>query len=148
MRKYAKVKIVESSKRNRAFDVTTLIQPFTVQNVFQWVCSSIRYKREKKDYWKTPSETLRDKRGDCEDGAILLASLFCSVLPRSERWRVFVCIYEDPAHAVVVYRGRVYDWTQKAVFPLQKAASWKLWYMFNFRNCYAPKENVKKWRSG
>ena len=147
-RGYAKVKVFEQFKRAKPFNVCETLKPLTKDDLFQWVCDNIKYKREKKDYWKLPSETLNDKCGDCEDGAILLASLFLSVLPKREWWRVFVYIFEEPAHAVVVYRGKVYDWTQKAVFPLSQTKSWKLWYMFNFRNAYTIKENIKKWRSG
>jgi len=146
MRGYKRVKVVEKAKRAEAFNVTTLIQPLTPEQVFQWVCRNIKFQRENRDYWQTPIETIRRGVGDCEDGAILLASLFNSVLPRSERWRVFVVIFEEPAHAVVVYRDKVYDWTQKRVFPLAECKNWKLWYMFNFRHAYTTKENVKKWQ--
>jgi len=148
MRKYKRVKIVEKNKRAEPFNVTTLIQPFTVDMVFQLLCDSVKYEMETEDYWQTPTETLKRGLGDCEDGAILLASLFLSVLPKREWWRVFVYIFEKPAHAVVVYRGKVYDWMQKRVFPLREIAHWKLWYMFNYRHAYAPRRNVKKWRSG
>lgn len=151
MRNYERVEIIEKDKRNTAFQVTTLIQQtathsFLTELIFNWVCNNIKYVKEQKDYWKTPRETIIDGEGDCEDGAILLASLFYSLLPKSERWKVFVHIYERPAHAVVVYDGTVYDWTQKRVFPLQEISDWKLWYMFNFRHAYTTKENVKKWR--
>lgn len=145
MHKYARVRIVEKAKRAEPVEVTSLIKPFSVEDVFKWVCNNIKYRREAKDFWQLPSETLKRKRGDCEDGALLLASLFCSILPKSEWWRVFVAVYAKPAHVVVVYRGMVYDWTQKQVFPLSKVPDWRLWYMFNFRHAYTTKENVKKW---
>ena len=145
MRGYKRVRVVEKAKRAEAFNVTTLIQSLTPEQVFQWICRNIKFQREDRDYWQTPIETMRRGVGDCEDGAILLASMLYSVLPKSERWKVFVHIYESPKHAVVVYDGMVYDWTQKRVFPLRQIAHWKLWYMFNFRHAYTTKENVKKW---
>lgn len=41
-----------------------------------WVASNIKYETDSGgDYWKLPRETIRDKKGDCEDYAILLCSL-------------------------------------------------------------------------
>lgn len=41
------------------------------------IASSIEYESEKdgEDYWKTPLETARDRRGDCEDKALYLQFL-------------------------------------------------------------------------
>lgn len=148
MRKYAKVQILEKTKRTEVFSPPELLRFGSISEVFRWVCDNIRYVREDKDYWQTPLETLKRKAGDCEDGSILLASLFCSILPKNERWRVLVAVYEKPAHVVVVYHGRVYDWTQKRIFSLKEISNWKLWYIFNYHQAYTTKENVKKWRNG
>ena len=148
MRKYKRVRVIEQGKRAEPFEPSRLIQPLQVDDIFKWVCSNIKYKPEGKDYWQTPLETLQRGAGDCEDGSILLASLFCSVLPKSERWRVFVAVFEKPAHVVVVYRNRVFDWTNKTVKKVSQISSWKLLYMFNFRSVYAPRRNVKKWLRG
>lgn len=50
----------------------------------QWVQKNIKYVSDKKqfglpEFWQLPSETLSLKKGDCEDGAILMAN-FLTVL--------------------------------------------------------------------
>ncbi|MBA7685870.1 hypothetical protein ES703_94299 [subsurface metagenome] len=42
--------------------------------LLDYVCRNISYRRDVGEFWQTPSETLRGY-GDCEDSAILLASL-------------------------------------------------------------------------
>lgn len=44
-------------------------------NTIHFVQDIVTYTGETPDYWQTPYETLNTKMGDCEDGAILLASL-------------------------------------------------------------------------
>jgi len=142
MRHFKRVKIVEPSKRDTAINVSKLIgKPFpTVEDAFNWVVAHIRYVREDKDYWQTPFETLMRMAGDCEDGAILLASLFKQIV--KEPWKVFVVVYERPAHAVVVY-GRIWDWTNP---NLKKIPSdWRCLYAFNFRHAYTTKANFERW---
>jgi len=149
MRNYVKVKVIEQDKRAEPFNVTTLIhRPKTdlAELFFEFVTRHVKYVRENRDYWQTPEETLVCGKGDCEDGSILFASLLQSALPRCERWRVFVAVYEQPAHVVVIYRGKVFDWTQKRVFSVKEISHWKLLYMFNFRHAYITRESVEKWR--
>jgi len=45
--------------------------------MYRWVVLNIRYQTEPagQDYWQTPTETLSNGTGDCEDFAILLCSL-------------------------------------------------------------------------
>jgi hypothetical protein len=45
--------------------------------MYRWVVLNIRYQAEpaRQDYWQTPTETLSNGTGDCEDFAILLCSL-------------------------------------------------------------------------
>jgi hypothetical protein len=42
------------------------------------------------DYWMFPQETVCRGVGDCEDGAILMASLLLNAIPKAEHWRVRV----------------------------------------------------------
>lgn len=143
MRRYKRVNIVEFSKREVGINVFRLIgKPFpTVEEAFTWVFTHVKYVRENKDYWQTPCETLTRLAGDCEDGAILLASLFAQTVP--DPWRVFVYLFEKPAHAVVVYRDKVYDWTNPSLREIP--ADWSFWYCFNFRNAYTTKQNFERW---
>ena len=137
-------KVVETLKRNEPVEVSSLLrQPFpTVDEAFNWLVAHIQYVREDKDYWQTPFETLMRLAGDCEDGAILLASLFRLIV--KDPWKVFVYVFEKPAHAVVVYDGRVFDWTNPSL--KQVPGDWRLWYCFNHRRAYTTSGNLAKWR--
>jgi len=146
MRKYKKVRIIEKGKRKESIVVTELLRHPSLDNIFEFVCNHIEYRSEKKDFWKLPSETLRDGYGDCEDGAILLATLFRLAVPKKEWWQIFVYIYEKPAHAVVVIGDTVYDWAKKSKRTLQDIKDWRFWYCFNFRNSYTTQENYERWR--
>ena len=42
------------------------------------------------EYWLYPPETLAMGKGDCEDGAILMASIIVNAIPASDAWRVRV----------------------------------------------------------
>lgn len=42
---------------------------------YEWVRHNIEYVADSEDYWQSANETITSKRGDCEDHAILLASL-------------------------------------------------------------------------
>lgn len=45
------------------------------EKMFLFVRDRVKYEPDPYDRWKLPEETLRDMSGDCEDKAILLASL-------------------------------------------------------------------------
>lgn len=52
----------------------------TMHNIQKWVVGNIKYLGDDinnytMEYWQYPFETLLDKIGDCEDGALLIASL-------------------------------------------------------------------------
>lgn len=56
------------------------VSPHKIQDINTYVNSSIDYVEDINnqgvtDYWQTPEETLRSKRGDCEDFALLKASM-------------------------------------------------------------------------
>lgn len=59
----------------------------TFSNIQKWVVQNIQYLGDDvnnytMEYWQFPFETLTDKTGDCEDGAILMASLaICAGIP-------------------------------------------------------------------
>jgi len=137
-------KIVETLKRKQPVEVSSLIKKVfpSVDDAFNWVVAHLQYVREEKDYWQTPLETLTRLAGDCEDGAILLAALFRLIV--KDPWKVFVYVFEKPAHAVVVYDGRVYDWTNPSLTEIPEG--WRLWYCFNHRRAYTTSENLAKWR--
>ena len=46
-----------------------------VADAFDWVCDHVVYTDDPNDYWQSAGETLSWRTGDCEDYAILLASM-------------------------------------------------------------------------
>ncbi|MEM2944256.1 MAG: transglutaminase-like domain-containing protein [Methanomassiliicoccales archaeon] len=51
-----------------------------IARAFQWVRDHIEYEKENEtDIWQSAEETLMRKRGDCEDQAILLASIITAL---------------------------------------------------------------------
>jgi len=76
----------------------------------QWVIRNIRYSSDKKqfnmnDRWTLPMETLQRRKGDCEDGAILLISLSVTAGVPSERLRMYAPIkMPNGWHACVAYQ--------------------------------------------
>ncbi len=65
----------------------------TMLNIQKWVVRNIRYLGDDinnytMEYWQFPFETLADRTGDCEDGALLIASLAINAGVPSFRVRV------------------------------------------------------------
>jgi len=87
----------------------------TAQNIQKFVVRSILYTPDeaigRSEYWLFPAETLEMLKGDCEDGAILMASMLLTALPASDSWRVRVAAgivqaaptAETGGHAYVTY---------------------------------------------
>lgn len=81
-------RIIESNhlRKDKNDDAVLAIQKYVV--------SRIQYHKDESlgnpEYWLFPEETLNLKRGDCEDGAILIASLILNALPKAHHWRVRV----------------------------------------------------------
>ena len=72
-----------------------------VKNNIGYVSDSIQYKHT--EYWADALETLKNKRGDCDDGAILMANL--AVAAGIPYWRVRVTAGDVPegGHAYLTY---------------------------------------------
>lgn len=41
------------------------------QEVGKWIDENIEYEKDDLDYWRTPQETIDERKGDCEDQALL-----------------------------------------------------------------------------
>jgi hypothetical protein len=141
--------VKESAKRpegtvdvRQFFRFTPELEPIIKRSLgpdclFQWMKDNITQKVEATDFWSYPAETLANRRGDCEDGAILLANLLLqSGIPY---YRVLICIYGD--HVVVELDGRVMDWTGHGV-----SVGVPLWYCWNKRSAYTTKEHIQEWK--
>ena len=54
--------------------ISTPVYPSSIstpRDLSNWLIKNFKYEFDKNDYWKSPRETIRDKRADCEDFAIL-----------------------------------------------------------------------------
>lgn len=86
-----------------------------VKKLYDWVEHSIEYDHDspcpnlpsllgalswKTEYWRFPNETIQDKRGDCEDSAVLLCSLIRSY-SAMEYTSFCILIDGDLGHAAV-----------------------------------------------
>jgi len=107
-----------------------------------WILANIRAKPEKGEFWKFPFETLRDKKGDCEDLAILLANLLvASGIPS---WRVRLCAGMTNAGAHVwVEWFNGHEWVSLDLFGFRIK---EVWYCWDSEYAYTRKENIEKWR--
>ena len=67
-------------------EVTPLVESIarslgSPQRIFSWIRNNIRYKNELIEHWQRPDETIIKGTGDCEDFAILFASM-CKAIGR------------------------------------------------------------------
>jgi hypothetical protein len=83
--------VVKNTKYND--DTYLPILPSNISGKIVWV----------QEFWRMPEETLEDKAGDCEDMAILLASMMLSY--NNEKYSIWVLGIknEDSAHLGVAY---------------------------------------------
>ena len=81
-----------------------------VYKIEKWVMKNIQYRSDKKQFnvnerWTLPMETLRRKKGDCEDGSILTMSMAVTAGVPVERLRLYAPIAIPNAwHACVAYQ--------------------------------------------
>jgi len=123
----------------------------------KWVVANIKYVGDKKntgleECWQYPNETLATKKGDCEDGAILLASLLLNAGVPAWRVRVTAGLVSagkgaaTGGHAYVTYCREkdnnwvVLDWCylEDSSRPVAKKPIFKtlkpykdIWFSFN-----------------
>lgn len=136
-----------------AIDVRAFLQPYNhyyptfkgkddqiALNSLKWVIEKITYKTDKnlykeREYWAFPHETLREKEGDCEDGALLLASimLYNGIKP----WKIRVTAGYVLAPGQSQQSGHAY-----VTYYCEETKSWVLldW-------CYYPNTREIKYRT-
>ena len=108
----------------------------------EWVKQNIKAKPEKGEFWKFPFETLRDKEGDCEDLAILLANLL--IASGIESWKVRLCAgMTDAGPHVWVEWFDGHAWRNLDFFGFRIK---EVWYCWDSEYAYTRKENIEKWR--
>lgn len=136
-----------------------------VKNNIGYVSDSILYKVT--EYWADALETLKNKRGDCDDGAILMANL--AVASGIPYWRVRINAGDVPegGHAYLTYLSddelkkpvgeqdwKVADWCYYPnVKPFSERPNYKeddkyyadeIWFSFNQKYAYQKRGTALK----
>jgi predicted transglutaminase-like cysteine proteinase len=107
------------------FDLTGTDDEIALQ-VARWVASDITYTADVTDTWNNAATTLVNGYGDCEDGAILQASLMLNAGVDTSRVRVYIGTYMSGVttggHAWLEYRRQSdnqwveLDWTKGSAY--------------------------------
>lgn len=119
--------------------------PDFIEAVQAFVASFTTYKRQVGDYWKTPSETLADEAGDCDDKAILTCSLLRNYIPPDEVYCAFGN-WKGGGHMwVLTVAENGEDIIIEATAPPSKPIKGKyiLKAMFNDKYCFATQDGIK-----
>jgi hypothetical protein len=102
------------------------------EQALSWVIMNVKYVSDPKEFWQYSYETLNRKKGDCEDGAIVMANIM--LMSGIPYWRVRLNCgdVKGGGHAWVTYLREKDD----------------EWYCFDW--CYWPNEVTgfrKKWKN-
>lgn len=138
----------------------------TMWNIQKWVTNHVRYLGDDvnnytMEYWQFPFETMVEKTGDCEDGALLMAAMAINAGVPSYRIRV-VAGDVQPAptapmggHAYLTYLREsdnewvILDWCYlpDSQTPINQKMKHKenpyykgVWFSFNDENSWADRE--------
>lgn len=132
-------------------------------NSLKWVINNITYTPDKtiidmNEYWMFPHETYTLKKGDCEDGAILLASIMIKNGIKPWKIRVTAGDVTVGGHAFVVYyseenkRWILLDWCfWKNIKPIKDRIDYKdeacyktIWFSFNNTKSWGRNADIRK----
>jgi len=96
-----------------------------VYKIEKWVRDNIKYHSDNKQFnmnerWTLPMETLQRKKGDCEDGAILIMSFAVTAGVPRDRLRLYapIALPVGELHASVAYQREFDDkwvWVEWAI---------------------------------
>jgi len=102
-----------------------------VYKIEKWVRDNVKYNSDNKQFnmnerWTLPMETLQRKKGDCEDGAILIMSFAVTAGVPSDRLRLYapIALRGGKLHASVAYQRESDDkwvwveWTIERAYSL------------------------------
>ena len=102
-----------------------------VYKIEKWVRDNVKYYSDNKQFnmnerWTLPMETLQRKKGDCEDGAILIMSFAVTAGVPSDRLRLYapIALPGGELHASLAYQREFDDrwvwveWTIVRAFSL------------------------------
>jgi len=98
--------------------------------LLDWVCRNVTYRSDDGEFWYTPSETLRQRAGDCDDSAILLVSMLRQFYPAD---RVYVAVgpYRGLGHAWVELDGQILEATYTYAHPVADPQNYHAYALFN-----------------
>lgn len=110
----------EHELRNTARQWEKLEDDDKAEKIFEYVHARLKYisddiQNRTPEYWQDPFTTYRKKRGDCEDGAILINKLWA--LARIPAWKRKLCAgwvkagknAPEGGHAYAIYYSEVQD---------------------------------------
>ncbi|MDD2657581.1 MAG: transglutaminase domain-containing protein [Candidatus Pacebacteria bacterium] len=152
----------------KGYTLPDLSEHQKIDIVQQWVIKNLKYTSDegqlgRPEFWMFPTETLVLRRGDCEDGALLILSLLLNASCDPRRFRL-TCGYvtadgEEGGHAYVTYcvgpenEGEYWipvDWCfypetgpvaeRKRLSERREYGS--VWFSFNRRYCWSPTPNT------
>ena len=115
-----------------------------------WVQSNIKYVSDKEqfgleEFWMIPQEILNTRRGDCDDGAILLANLLAAALGKKKSWKVMLATGETKSglgHMKVLLYSKG-EWVALDWMSGEHLA--KIWFIWNIEHVYVNLEELETW---
>ncbi len=105
--------------KGTAHDITAINVLKFVHSNIKYISDSVQYKTS--EYWAGPGETMASKKGDCEDGAILIYCLCRAADVPANQIFINAGVVQGGGHAWVRYISQNYPYVQ---FYLD----WCYWY--------------------
>lgn len=97
--------------------------------LFDFVCRRITYTSDDGEWWRFPEETLRGF-GDCDDSALLLASMLRRFYP-PERVYAVAGTYRGLGHMWVTLDGEILEATYRSAKPVADPQNYRGLVAFN-----------------
>jgi len=102
--------VLKKGRQGEWFDAYVDLPPD--ETCYSWVVNNIQYASDasvyrSEEYFSKASETLRNRRGDCDDMAILLAN--CMILKGYENVKVVMGVIKSGGHAWVEWNDYCID---------------------------------------
>lgn len=74
------------------------------QELIDWLSGEFDYRLEMPDSWQTPQETIRSKKGDCEDFAVLVSAVLSRLGISSD---IIILKFKDlgTSHAICAWKA-------------------------------------------
>lgn len=132
--------LVEVRQPGEWHDIREFIDPYdpNVQRIYHqvgpdiwalldWVCHRISYSFDDGEWWSFPGETIRKKKGDCDDSA----ALTCSLLRNFTDCYEVVGTYQGLGHAWCQTDSQILESTYTSAHPVRDPEKYRPFVMFN-----------------